>query len=86
MSSLMLDLAREVCAGRLVMLQEGGYSVAYVPYCTVSAIEPLLGVELGIVDPNMDANELEQCASVFSRATREALAEARDWHKHWWEL
>lgn len=86
MSSLMLDLAREVCAGRLVMLQEGGYSVAYVPYCAVSAVEPLLGVGLGIVDPNADDNELEQCASMFSRATREALAEARDWHKHWWEL
>jgi acetoin utilization deacetylase AcuC-like enzyme len=86
MSSLMLDLAREVCDGRLVMLQEGGYSVPYVPYCTVSAVEPLLGVDLGIVDLYAGSDELERSATIFTRATREALAEARDWHKHWWKL
>lgn len=86
MSTLMLDLARQVCDGRLVMLQEGGYSVAYVPYCTVAAIEPLLGVDLGIVDLYHDASELERSATIFTHATREALAEAREWHKHWWKL
>jgi acetoin utilization deacetylase AcuC-like enzyme len=86
LSSLMLDLAREVCDGRLVMLQEGGYSLAYVPYCTVSALEPLLGVDLGIVDLYATASELERSATIFTRATREALTEARSWHKHWWKI
>jgi acetoin utilization deacetylase AcuC-like enzyme len=86
MSSLVLDLAREVCSGRLVMLQEGGYSVAYVPYCTAGAVEPLLGVDLGIVDLYAGSDELERSATIFTRATREALAEARDWHKHWWKI
>lgn len=86
MSTLMLDLARQVCAGRLVMLQEGGYSVAYVPYCTVGAVEPLLGVDLGIVDLYHDAPELERSASIFTRATRETLMDARAWHKQWWKL
>lgn len=86
LSTLLLDLARQVCGGRLVMLQEGGYSVAYVPYCTLAAVEPLLGVDLGVVDLYDTADEFERCSTIFTRATREALAEARDWHRHWWKL
>lgn len=85
-SNLLLDLAGEVCEGRLVVLQEGGYSVAYVPYCTAGAVEPLLGVDLGIVDLYDGSDELERGATIFTRATREALAEARAWHKHWWRV
>ncbi|HEY0754797.1 MAG TPA: class II histone deacetylase [Ktedonobacteraceae bacterium] len=86
LSTLLLDLAKEVCADRLVMLQEGGYSVAYVPYCTLAAVEPLLGVDLGVVDLYAASDELERCASIFSRATREALAEAVAWHQRWWKI
>ena len=86
LSTQLLDLAKEVCGGRLVMLQEGGYSAAYVPYCTLSAVEPLLGVDLGVVDLYADSDEFERCSTIFTRATREALAEARDWHGHWWKL
>ena len=85
-SALMLDLAKEVCAGRLVMLQEGGYSAAYVPYCTAGVVEALLDLDLGIVDPHAGSDELERSATIFTRATRESLAEARAWHKQWWRL
>lgn len=86
LSMLLLDLARDVCGGRLVMLQEGGYSVAYVPYCTLAAVEPLPGVDLGLVDLYDTADEFERSSTIFTRATREALAEARDWHRHWWKI
>lgn len=86
LSTLLLDLAHEVCDGRLVMLQEGGYSVAYVPYCTLAAVEPLLGVDRGVVDLHAASDELERCATIFTSATREALSEARAWHRHWWKI
>src|SRR3989440_9049290 len=35
LSEYVVELADQVCNGRVVMLQEGGYSAAYVPYCTV---------------------------------------------------
>jgi acetoin utilization deacetylase AcuC-like enzyme len=85
-SALTLDLAREICDGRLLMLQEGGYSPTYVPYCVVETIEPLLGVDLGLVDLYADSSELDYCTTVFTSATRQALAEARDWYRHWWKL
>ena len=86
MSELMLALAEEVCEGRLVMLQEGGYSAAYVPYCTVAAVEPLLGIDLGIVDLYAGSSELERSATIFTQETQDALMAARRWHKNWWRV
>ncbi len=86
MSELMLGLAEEVCEGRLVMLQEGGYSAAYVPYCTVAAVEPLLGSDVGIADLYAGSAEVERSTTIFTRETHQALAAARKWHKNWWKI
>lgn len=85
-SQLMRELAEHVCEGRLVMLQEGGYSPAYVPYCTVAAVEPLLGADLGIIDLNDGTSELERCHTILTQETLDALAAARKWHQNWWKL
>jgi acetoin utilization deacetylase AcuC-like enzyme len=85
-SELLVSLAGEVCEGRLVMLQEGGYSAAYVPYCTVAAVEPLLGADLGIVDLYATSSELERCKTILTDETQNALVAARKWHKHWWKV
>jgi acetoin utilization deacetylase AcuC-like enzyme len=86
MSRLMVDLAEEICEGRIVMLQAGGYSPAYVPYCTAAVVEALIGVDLGIVDLYETAAELERCKLVFSQETHDALAAARAWHRQWWPV
>ena len=86
MSELMVHLAEEVCDGRLVMLQAGGYSTAYVPYCTIAAVEPLLGIESGLIDLYDTSAELERCKTVLSQETLDALAAVRKWHKHWWGI
>jgi acetoin utilization deacetylase AcuC-like enzyme len=86
MSALMVSLAEEVCDGRLVMLQAGGYSAAYVPYCTSAAVEALVGVDLGIVDLYADSPELERCKTIMTHDTEIALLAARGWHKHWWSI
>jgi acetoin utilization deacetylase AcuC-like enzyme len=85
-SALMVELAEEVCEGRLVMLQEGGYSAAYVPYCTAAALEPMLEVDLGISDLYAGSSELERAQTIFSAETRGALLAARSWHRHWWDI
>ena len=51
-----------------------------------AAVQPLVGVDLGIVDLYATADEFARASTIFTRATREALAEARDWHRHWWEI
>ncbi len=86
MSQLMIDLATEVCAGRLVMLQEGGYSAPYVPYCAAATVEPLLGIDLGLIDLYATAPELKCCQAIFSHETQQALTAIRAHHGRWWRI
>ncbi len=86
LAALMVDLADEVCDGRLVMLQAGGYSAAYVPYCTVGAVEALADVETGIIDLYAGSAELERSQTILEPQTLDALAAARSWHRQWWKL
>ena len=39
-----MGAAAELCDGRVVMTQEGGYSPHYVPWCGLAILEELSGV------------------------------------------
>jgi acetoin utilization deacetylase AcuC-like enzyme len=45
------ETAENLCAGRLVLCHEGGYSPLYVPFCGLAVIEELAGCESGVGDP-----------------------------------
>ena len=51
MTTAMMALADELCGGRLALLQEGGYSEIYAPYCTLAIVETLMGERTGIEEP-----------------------------------
>lgn len=68
-------LAEELCDGRLVVLMEGGYSVHYVPFCTLAVLEGVTGQETGIADPYEGTSELVQAEREL-RAEQEAAIEA----------
>ncbi len=50
----LMGVADDVCAGRIMMLHEGGYSVATVPYIGLAIIEELSGIRTGISDPFLE--------------------------------
>lgn len=43
MARTLIDVADEVCDGRLIVSQEGGYAPEYAPYCSASVAETLTG-------------------------------------------
>lgn len=45
-----LNCANEICEGKIVFVQEGGYSPHYVPFCGLAVIQTLTGVET-VADP-----------------------------------
>jgi len=53
LARMTLELADDVCAGRVVMLHEGGYSTAYVPNCGLAVFEEMCGHRTGIPDQFM---------------------------------
>ena len=46
-----MQAAKELCDGRLVINHEGGYSDFYVPLCGLAVIEELSGVKTTVRDP-----------------------------------
>jgi acetoin utilization deacetylase AcuC-like enzyme len=51
MTQAMIDVAEESVGGRLVILQEGGYSELYAPYCTFAIVETLAERRTGLSEP-----------------------------------
>jgi acetoin utilization deacetylase AcuC-like enzyme len=51
MTQALIDVAERHADGKLVILQEGGYSELYAPYCTLAIIETLAGIRTGIIEP-----------------------------------
>ncbi|SFB10841.1 Acetoin utilization deacetylase AcuC [Lentibacillus halodurans] len=51
MAEKVKSLADEHCSGRLVACHEGGYSTAYVPFCTIRILEAFSGKQSGVNDP-----------------------------------
>jgi acetoin utilization deacetylase AcuC-like enzyme len=54
MTEQLLEVAAECCAGRLLLIHEGGYSEAYVPFCGVAVLETLVG-ERRVEDPFLES-------------------------------
>jgi acetoin utilization deacetylase AcuC-like enzyme len=50
MTRILLELASELCDGRLLLSHEGGYSAAYVPFCGLAVMEALAGISSGVED------------------------------------
>ncbi len=51
MTRLLLQAAKDLCGGRLVMSHEGGYSQMYVPYCGLAVLEEMSGIKTHVADP-----------------------------------
>lgn len=60
MTRLLREAAERLCSGRLVLVHEGGYSEAYVPFCGQAVIEELSGVTTEVEDPLLALIELQQ--------------------------
>ncbi|MGH2343938.1 MAG: class II histone deacetylase, partial [Chloroflexota bacterium] len=80
MGSRIRSLADELCADRLVIVQEGGYSEVYTPFSTLGVIEGAAGLRTGVRDPYETQSELARAESVFTADTEIAIAAAETLH------
>ncbi|HEY0753626.1 MAG TPA: histone deacetylase [Ktedonobacteraceae bacterium] len=48
LNEIILDLADELCAGRVIMVQEGGYNIEAMAACTATCINQLLGDDAAV--------------------------------------
>ena len=50
MTAGLVSVAEEQCDGRIVAIQEGGYSLGHMPFCVLATIEALAGLEPALVE------------------------------------
>ena len=50
LTQMLLELANDVCEGKIVFSHEGGYSKRYVPFCGLATLEALSGIRTEITD------------------------------------
>lgn len=73
MTQRMRDLADRLCGGRLVLVHEGGYSEAYVPFCGLATLEALSGVRTEVSDPMLEFIQAQQPDPQLRSFQRELL-------------
>ncbi|BAV75536.1 histone deacetylase family protein [Pseudomonas chlororaphis subsp. aurantiaca] len=67
------EAAERLCQGRLVLVHEGGYSEAYVPFCGLATVEELAGVRTAVTDPMLDFVQLQQPNPGFQAFQRQLI-------------
>jgi acetoin utilization deacetylase AcuC-like enzyme len=80
MTAQVMEAADALCAGRLVMAHEGGYSEVYVPFCAHAVIGRMAGSAARAPDPFAEAFAARQPGPAFERFASgliEAMAAAR---------
>ena len=51
MTRQVMDLADDLCGGKLLMVHEGGYSETYVPFCGHNVLQEMSGSQISAPDP-----------------------------------
>lgn len=79
LTDVLLDLADEVCGGRLVVSHHGGYSELHVPFCGLRVVEALSGRDTDVDDPfawldDLPGQEITPAQEQLLRHTRTTLA------------
>jgi acetoin utilization deacetylase AcuC-like enzyme len=54
MTTAVASLSEDQCGGRIVAIQEGGYSVDHMPFCVLATVEALAGLE-----PSLEGDPVE---------------------------
>jgi acetoin utilization deacetylase AcuC-like enzyme len=75
LTQMLMEAADQLCAGRLVLCHEGGYSALAVPFAGLAIMEALSGLESGVRDPFL-ANLQRQSAQRLAPHQQDAIAAA----------
>jgi acetoin utilization deacetylase AcuC-like enzyme len=66
-------LAAELCDGRLVATQEGGYSLDHLPLCTLAVVEGIAGLEPSFTEDPLEMDVPSELGPAERAAIEAAL-------------
>jgi acetoin utilization deacetylase AcuC-like enzyme len=74
LTAMVMEVADEVCDGRVVAVHEGGYAESAVPFCGLAIVETLADIRTDVVDP-FEETFIAQQPSARSVAHQLAIVE-----------
>lgn len=75
MTAMVMEAAADLCDGRLVLVHEGGYSEAYVPFCGHAVLQEMSDSRIEASDPLGEIFEARQPGERFERYCSVLIAE-----------
>ncbi|MCU0855858.1 MAG: class II histone deacetylase, partial [Rhodobacteraceae bacterium] len=75
MTRAVMELAADICGGRLVLVHEGGYSEVHVPFCGHAVLEELSESGVTAPDPLGETIALRQPSAAFDAFVSGQIAE-----------
>ena len=81
MTRMMREAAEILCDGRLILVHEGGYSEAYVPFCGHAVLEELSGAPVTAPDPLAETLAKRQPDTRFDTFVSGWIAEIATAHR-----
>ncbi|WP_299351910.1 class II histone deacetylase [uncultured Shimia sp.] len=75
MTCQVMQAAEALCDGKLVLVHEGGYSEAYVPFCGHAVMEELSGSQIHVPDPMAETLAIRQPDARFDGFVSELIDE-----------
>lgn len=78
MTERVREAANRLCGGRLVLVHEGGYSEAYVPFCGLATMESLSEIRTEVTDPMLEFIQAQQPNEGLRTYQRQLLDKQRD--------
>jgi acetoin utilization deacetylase AcuC-like enzyme len=85
----LMAVAEECSGGRVVVAQEGGYSLKYAPYCTAAIAETLCGVadaDAQVIEPYGPRAQTQPQATTIGLDGEAALQRIVDANRRYWKL
>ncbi len=78
LTMMAMEAAAQLCDGRLVMVHEGGYSEAYVPFCGHAVMQEMSGSPITAPDPLAKTIAARQPSARFDAFCSDLLAEMEE--------
>ncbi|NKB27938.1 MAG: class II histone deacetylase [Rhodobacteraceae bacterium] len=78
LTAMTMQAADELCSGRLVLVHEGGYSEAHVPFCGHRVIQTLSGLDIHAPDPFAETFTARQPGPGFDAYVSGLISEMSD--------
>jgi acetoin utilization deacetylase AcuC-like enzyme len=73
-----MEVAEDLCEGRLTLVHEGGYSEVYVPFCGHGVLQELSQSVIGAADPMAQTLSLRQPSQRFDNFVSSLIGEMED--------